>query len=190
MDDTLFGFGAKKGSLNAYAKVEFAGNEARTIAIASNAPTWGTEFWIPVIVNAANPADGGQQVRVTIMDEDQFSEDDLIGTAMLDFDDIVKSYEDEESRRATHTRALLSRVHPALRRAPPLKRPHRACCTSRLYLDCISVVSRLSLGCLSVPTGLRAAPGARPRRRAGRVRRPLRVVEARARLDDRLRSAY
>ena len=93
-------------------------------------------------------------------------------------------------RRATHTRALLSRVHPALRRAPPLKRPHRACCTSRLYLDCISVVSRLSLGCLSVPTGLRAAPGARPRRRAGRVRRPLRVVEARARLDDRLRSAY
>ena len=83
-DNPIFGGGAVTGGkLDAYCRVDFAGNPAQTHAVSSNQPSWDLEFWMPVLVPCS-----GQQVRVTVLDDDVLH-DEEIGHVILDFDDIL-----------------------------------------------------------------------------------------------------
>ncbi|KOO32312.1 c2 domain containing protein [Chrysochromulina tobinii] len=75
----------KGGRIDAYAKIEFAGNVAKTETIQSNQPVWNSEYWMPVLWPCS-----GQQLRVSILDADTFKEDDMVGEPIIiDFDDIM-----------------------------------------------------------------------------------------------------
>ena len=63
--------------------MDFSGNPAKTHAVSSNQPSWDLEFWMPVLVPCS-----GQQVRVTVLDDDVLA-DEEIGHVILDFDDII-----------------------------------------------------------------------------------------------------
>ena len=83
LDVNLFGK-IKGGLVDAKVRIEFAGNTAETAVIKSNNPNWEQEFWMPVLVPCA-----GQQVRVTLLDDDNLVDDEEIGQIIINFEDIL-----------------------------------------------------------------------------------------------------